>query len=205
MPPAGGVVSPARDRRRGPGGAAVRSRHRERHRRSVTVVAGAIAGRLRRTVSSPPVPPAVVRERSRRGSTARGTALGTVGEPGFIESVALSPDGRKLAVTDRRRRAPGQASKSGCTTRERREHAADVRPDGDTPRVVAGWDADRLHLQREGLKLPVSAGGRRHRQRDAPLLTPTHAWVNDWSSDGRWVIISTRAPDRRTTTSGPCP
>jgi len=127
----------------------------------------------------------------------KGTSLGQVGEAGLIESVALSPDGRKLAVADVSSGPGGQVSDiwlrdltSGARTR------VTFNPDNDSTPV---WSPDGTRIaftsRRAGVNLPYQraadgTGG------EIPLFPyDRSAWANDWSSDGRWVIYSTPGPN----------
>jgi len=120
----------------------------------------------------------------------KGVSLGVVGEAGQLETVALSPDGRRLAVGDN----PGNGNSdiwlrdlvSGASTR------ATFSPGGEGTPV---WSPDGTRIAfsslRNGVQLPYqrAADGT---GAELPLFASDRsAWVNDWSSDGRWVIYST--------------
>jgi dipeptidyl aminopeptidase/acylaminoacyl peptidase len=124
----------------------------------------------------------------------KGASLGQVGEAGLIESVALSPDGQRLAVTEQ---AGGPGSGAiwlrdlGSGTRTRVTFDGDGNstpvwsPDGRTIAFTSGRNGVRLPYRRAtdgtGNEVPLFAYDRT-------------AYVNDWSSDGRWVIYSTPGP-----------
>jgi Tol biopolymer transport system component len=123
----------------------------------------------------------------------KGVALGSVGDAGLIESVALSPDGRRLAVGEN----PGGSGDiwlrdlvSGTSTRVTfnpgNEGTPVWSPDGTT--VI-------FSSQRNGINLlhQRAADGTGE---ERPLFPyDRHAWPNDWSSDGRWLIYSTLGED----------
>jgi Tol biopolymer transport system component len=127
----------------------------------------------------------------------RGTSLGQVGEAGFIEAVALSPDGRKLAVSESSSGPGGQVSAiwlrdvvSGARTR------LTFNPDNDSTPV---WSPDgntiAFSSRHNGVALPYqrAANGTGN---EIPLFAyERNAFTNDWSSDGRWVIFSTPKPN----------
>ena len=120
----------------------------------------------------------------------KGTPLGQVGEAALIEGIAISPDGRKLAVTEAGG-ALGQRNAiwlrdftSGARTRLTFEaSSAPVwSPDGTTIAFTSLRDGvNRLHQ-----RAADGTGG------PTPLFAYAgNAWVNDWSADGRFVIYST--------------
>ena len=125
----------------------------------------------------------------------KGTALGQVGEAGLIESIALSPDGRKLAVTEFV--SAGQVSDiwlrdlvSGARTR------LTFNPDNDSSPV---WSPDGTRIaftsRRDGVPLPYQRATD-GTGAEIPLFAYDRtSYVNDWSSDGRWVIYSTPGPN----------
>jgi Tol biopolymer transport system component len=124
-----------------------------------------------------------------------GRAVGQVGEEGLIESVALSPDGRRLAVAESA--GVGANSTSDVWLRDLvnggRTRVTFDR--GSTP--VWSPDGSRLAFtsNRQGVNLPYqrSADGTGS---ETPLFPyDRHAWVNDWSRDGRWIIFSSPQTD----------
>jgi eukaryotic-like serine/threonine-protein kinase len=130
----------------------------------------------------------------------KGTPLGPVGEAGFIEAVALSPDGRKLAVGESSsgQGGPGTAIwlrdlGSGVRTRVTFSGGASTpvwSPDGTriaftTPRDGVGRVYQRA-ADGTGAEFPLFADDGN-----------AWAWVNDWSSDGRWLIYSTPSTDTK--------
>jgi Tol biopolymer transport system component len=125
-----------------------------------------------------------------------GTALGQVGDAAIIEGIALSFDGRKLAVSEIGTGQNGPQSNiwlrdlaSGARTR--------LTFDGGGTPV---WSPDGLRIaftaNRGGVNLPY------HKLADGTglesrlFVEDRPAWVNDWSSDGRWLIYSTPRVDR---------
>ena len=126
----------------------------------------------------------------------KGMSLGTVGEAGFIEAVALSPDGRRLAVAEGEvgQRAPRQRPGAGSdiwlhdlvtTTRRRFSFSG-----GSTP----VWSADGRRIAFSSPRAGVPTVHQRAADgtgAETPLFTHDRAaWVNDWSNDGRVVIYS---------------
>ena len=123
----------------------------------------------------------------------KGTPLGQVGEAGSIESLALSPDGRKLVVGELGDGSIGQVLwlrdlPSGARTRL-------TFNDGASAPVWAPQGNRIAYSSRSaGVVLPFlraadGTGG------EIPLFPfDRNAWVNDWSSDGRWVVVSATQP-----------
>ena len=120
-----------------------------------------------------------------------GTSRGQVGQPGFIEAIALSSDGRKLATAQTSDGTTGAQVwvddlGSGVRTRSTfsgRGNSTPVwSPSGTTLAFTSGRDGINLPYQRAA----DGTGG------EGPLFAyDWHAWVNDWSRDGHWVIFST--------------
>jgi serine/threonine protein kinase len=119
----------------------------------------------------------------------KGTVLGRVGEPAFIDGVALSTDGRKLAraetVTGRGSTVWLEDLMTGSRTRLTLEGP------GSTPVLAPGAATLAYTSLRMGVSLPYQraidgTGG------ETPLFPyDANAWVNDWSRDGRWILFST--------------
>ena len=126
----------------------------------------------------------------------KGTSVGQVGEAGLIDAVALSLDGRKLAVAEGSIGPAGRLNAiwlrdlaSGARTR------VTLNPD---PAGTPVWSPDGTRIafttRRGGVNLLYQraadgTGG------ETPLFPyDGHAWANDWSGDGRWVIYSTPRP-----------
>jgi eukaryotic-like serine/threonine-protein kinase len=121
----------------------------------------------------------------------KGTSLGTVGQPAYIDGVALSADGRTLARSETVVGAAGQTSTvwlqdvtSGSRSRVTFEGS------GGTP----VWSPTATTLAftsvRDGVNLPYqrSADGTGG---ETPLFAyDWHGWVNDWSRDGQWILFS---------------
>jgi Tol biopolymer transport system component len=119
----------------------------------------------------------------------KGTARGTIGEAASIDAIALSSDGRMLAVSENQPGARAgsqvwlQDLASGARTRLTFNR-------GSTP----VWSPDGRRLAytsaRNGVNLPLqkAADGRGD---ERPLFAyDFHAWTNDWSRDGRWIVFS---------------
>jgi Tol biopolymer transport system component len=113
-----------------------------------------------------------------------------------MEAVALSPDGRKLAVSESIDAASGSANAiwlrdlvTGARTRVTFNPGGDSTPvwspDGATIAFTSGRGGPALPYQR-------AADGTGN---ERPLFAfDRSAWVNDWSRDGRWLIYSTVPP-----------
>ncbi len=119
----------------------------------------------------------------------QGRSLGPVGDSGLIESIALSRDGRKLAVAE------------GGDVREQGEIWLRDLVNGARTRLTFNrggtpiWSPDGITIafnsRRDGVNRPFQkpADGTGS---EGPLFPfDGNAWANDWSSDGRWVIYST--------------
>jgi Tol biopolymer transport system component len=119
-----------------------------------------------------------------------GSARGTVGDPGPLEAIALSSDGRRLAVGVADLGPGGSGSQvwlqdlpSGARTRLTFNR-------GSTP----VWSPDGARLAytspRNGLNLPYQKASDGTGE-ERPLFDyDFHAWTNDWSHDGRWIVFS---------------
>jgi Tol biopolymer transport system component len=125
-----------------------------------------------------------------------GKSLGVVGEAGMIESFALSPDGRKLAVSESI--AGANAPTTDIWLRDLVTGARSrvtFNPGADSTAV---WSPDGARIAfastRDGALRPYqrAADGTGN---ESPLFAYDRpAWINDWSRDGRWVIYSTVPP-----------
>ncbi|HET9268097.1 MAG TPA: protein kinase [Vicinamibacterales bacterium] len=119
-----------------------------------------------------------------------GAARGQIGQPGFIEGIALSPDGRKLATAERGAGTTGvqiwlDDLVSGVRTRATFSGGSNSTPvwspEGTTLAFTSGRDGRNLPYRRAA----DGTGG------EVPLFPyDWHAWVNDWLADGQWVLFS---------------
>jgi Tol biopolymer transport system component len=125
----------------------------------------------------------------------KGTALGAVGDASLIEGIALSLDGRKLAVSDNVSGARGANDiwlrdlVSGARTRitfgPEARSAPLWSPNGS--RIV--FSAPRDGVMRPHERAADGTGG------EMPLFAwDRQSYANDWSSDGHSVIFSTLKP-----------
>ena len=127
----------------------------------------------------------------------KGMSLETVGPAGLIDAVALSPDGRTLAVSE------GEGERQG---RRATGSLVDIwlhdLSRGSRTRFTFGRGAAPVWSP-DGRRLAYSAaqgGGVYQRAADgtgaesALLPNDGPAWINDWSSDGRVVIYSAPPP-----------
>ncbi len=128
----------------------------------------------------------------------QGHDRGSIGPAGFYASVALSPDGTRVAV--QRLLEVGEApdiwafnTRSGAATRLTASPANDEDPvwAPDSTRMVYARHRDQglpSHLHTLSLEKPLG---------DSPLLrSELSAHPTDWSADGRWVVY--QAMDRVT-------
>jgi Tol biopolymer transport system component len=118
----------------------------------------------------------------------RGTARAQIGQPAFIEAIALSPDGRKLALAetvDGTRGAQIWLDDLASGVRARATFGGGSTPVWSPAATILAYTSGR-----DGINLPYQraadgTGG------EAPLFAyDWHAWINDWSRDGQWVILS---------------
>jgi Tol biopolymer transport system component len=129
-----------------------------------------------------------------------GASIGTVGTAALIEAIALSPDGRRLALSQAEDERQGQRVlgprsprtdiwlhdlTTGARTRLTfgRGSSPVWSPDGHTIAYTApqGSGVYRRSVDGTGAETPI-----------VPLDGP--AWINDWSRDGRLIVYS--APGR---------
>jgi Tol biopolymer transport system component len=120
-----------------------------------------------------------------------GTSRGQIGQPGLIEAIALSPNGRKLAIAERGGGTVGvqiwmDDLMSGVRTRATFSGGNNSAPVWSPVAATIAFTSGR-----DGISLPYQraadgTGG------EVPLFAyDWHAWVNDWSRDGQWVLFST--------------
>jgi eukaryotic-like serine/threonine-protein kinase len=121
----------------------------------------------------------------------RGMSHGQVGPAGLIEGIALSSDGKRLARAVNS--SAGNTSQiwlddltNGVRTRltfgEANSSAPVWSPTDTTLAYTSRRDLINLPYQRSA----DGTGG------EAPFFAyDWHAWINDWSRDGRWAIFST--------------
>jgi Tol biopolymer transport system component len=129
----------------------------------------------------------------------RGTQQQRIGEPRLIEAIALSFDGRRLATAE---------SLAGAATAQvwLQDLASGARTRatfGGQSNSTVVWSPTAQVLafssRRDGRSLPFqrAADGTGP---EVPLFEyDWHAWVNDWSSDGQWLIVSSPPRDREGT------
>jgi Tol biopolymer transport system component len=129
----------------------------------------------------------------------KGMSMDAAGEAGFHESVALSPDGRRLVTASSNTGAPGQPIDlwvydlvRGLKTRLTFNRA-------NTP----VWSSDGTKIAYSSLRGTLQLPYQRNADgtgSETPLFAhERNAWVNDWSKDGRWVIFA--SPKRGTETN----
>ena len=116
----------------------------------------------------------------------KGVELGGVGPAGPIQTLALAPDGRTVAVTDVRDGSPSLWLRDLGGTNRRLEIEG-----GDAPT----WSADGARLVmtsvRDGvLGLFVRAADGSGQARRILPRSEGRTYANDWSRNGRWVIYT---------------
>ena len=126
-----------------------------------------------------------------------GKTLGTVGQPAYLDGIALSGDGGKLARSETTVGASGQTStvwledlRSGSRSRVTFEGS------GSTPVWSPAAQTLAFTSSRNGVNMPYqrSADGTGG---ETPLFPyDWHGWVNDWSRDGQWVLFSSPRRER---------
>ncbi|HEY6508522.1 MAG TPA: protein kinase [Vicinamibacterales bacterium] len=123
-----------------------------------------------------------------------GASLGQVGQEGLIDSVALSPDGRRLAVTEGGTgpQGPGPGQGSAIWLRDLVTGARQRLTFNTSTTPV--WSADGARVAftspRDGLNRLFQRTADGTGEATPLFAHDGHAWVNDWSLDGRWVIYS---------------
>jgi dipeptidyl aminopeptidase/acylaminoacyl peptidase len=122
-----------------------------------------------------------------------GASLGEVGEASFIDSLALSADGRTLIVG---RNSTGKAGENNLWARDLATgtNTQVTFNGGNNGSAVLSPDARRIVYasSRAGAALPYSRATDGTGD-EAPFFPYEHdAYPNDWSHDGRWVIYSMR-------------
>jgi hypothetical protein len=121
----------------------------------------------------------------------RGRSLGTVGQPAYLDGIALSADGQTLARSETVVGGAGQTATvwledmtSGSRSRVTFEGS------GSTPVWSPMTRTLAFTSLRDGVSLPYqrSADGTGG---ETPLFAyDWHGWVNDWSRDGQWILFS---------------
>ena len=126
-----------------------------------------------------------------------GASFGQVGQAGLIDAVALSPDGRRLAVTEGGTGPGGRGQGNAIWLRDLVSGARQRLTFNASSTPV--WSADGARVaftsQRDGVNRLYQRAADGTGEEVPFFAHDGHAWVNDWSRDGRWVIYSTPRPD----------
>jgi serine/threonine protein kinase/WD40 repeat protein len=124
----------------------------------------------------------------------RGLPEGRIGQPGFIEAIALSSDGRKLATAQPAGTTGVQLwlddLVSGVRTRATFSGRGNSTPVWSPTATTLAFTSGRERLNLPYQRSADGTGG------EVPLFAyDWHAWVNDWSRDGQWILFT--SPPRK--------
>jgi hypothetical protein len=123
----------------------------------------------------------------------KGVVLGTLGEPADIQSVDLTRDGRKLALTERRNR------QQDVWVRDLITHAHTRLTFGEDEDTAPVWSPDGTRIVTSSRKNGIvnlyerAADGTGGESRI--FFSDSNAYANDWSRDGEWVMLTLVARD----------
>jgi Tol biopolymer transport system component len=124
-----------------------------------------------------------------------GQTRGQIGQAALIEGIALSPDGRRLAVSVTARSAGGATTTgsqiwlddlaSGVRTRATFGSTSNTTPIWSSAGTTLAFTSRRNERSLPYQRAADGTGG------EVPLFPyDWHAWANDWSRDGHWVIFT---------------
>ena len=128
-----------------------------------------------------------------------GKVVGTLGEPGFISSPAISPDGKTVAVD----RIDPQTAATDIWLHDVASGAASRFTFGPEANTGPVWSADGASITfssvRDGVQHPFRRGTTSAAARDEVLSKPLGdppavTSASDWSRDGQYVILGVDNP-----------